>query len=115
MLLEYLQILGKLYFLIYYFNNNKCLYKSFVLFISFFLLFFRTAVVARSQLLEDLFGGAGVPALEGPLYLKSDSKKGWKRYNFVLRASGLYYWPKDKGRSAKDLVCLATFDTDEVI
>ena len=71
--------------------------------------------MARSQLLEDLFGGAGVPALEGPLYLKSDSKKGWKRYNFVLRASGLYYWPKDKGRSAKDLVCLATFDTDEVI
>jgi hypothetical protein len=52
--------------------------------------------------------------VEGPLYLKSDSKKGWKRYHFILRASGLYYWPKEKARSARDLVCLATFDVNQV-
>jgi len=52
--------------------------------------------------------------VEGPLYLKSDSKKGWKRYHFILRASGLYYWPKEKARTARDLVCLATFDVNQV-
>lgn len=52
--------------------------------------------------------------MEGALYLKSDSKKGWKRYHFILRASGLYYWPKEKARTARDLVCLATFDVNQV-
>ena len=52
--------------------------------------------------------------MEGPLYLKSDSKKGWKRYHFILRASGLYYWPKEKARTARDLICLATFDVNQV-
>ena len=52
--------------------------------------------------------------MEGPLYLKSDSKKGWKRYHFILRASGLYYWPKEKARTARDLVCLATFDVNQI-
>jgi len=46
--------------------------------------------------------------------LKSDSKKGWKRYHFILRASGLYYWPKEMARTARDLVCLATFDVNQV-
>lgn len=46
--------------------------------------------------------------------MKSDSKKGWKRYHFILRASGLYYWPKDKARNARDLICLATFDVNQV-
>lgn len=48
------------------------------------------------------------------MYLKSDSKKGWKRYHFILRASGLYYWPKEKARTARDLVCLATFDVNQI-
>lgn len=52
--------------------------------------------------------------VEGPLYLKSDSKKGWKRYHFILRASGLYYWPKEKARTARDLICLATFDVNQI-
>jgi hypothetical protein len=71
---------------------------------------------SRSLLLEEFFSSnaANVPEVEGPLYLKADSKKGWKKYHFVLRASGLYYFPKDKVKSAKDLVCLATFDNNQV-
>ncbi|XP_067005847.2 ras-associated and pleckstrin homology domains-containing protein 1 isoform X2 [Anabrus simplex] len=71
---------------------------------------------ARSILLEEFFSstGVGVPDVEGPLYLKADSKKGWKKHHFVLRASGLYYWPKEKVKSSRDLVCLATFDVNQV-
>nr|XP_023013996.1 ras-associated and pleckstrin homology domains-containing protein 1 isoform X2 [Leptinotarsa decemlineata] len=69
---------------------------------------------ARNMLLEEYFSSTNPPELEGPLYLKADSKKGWKKYHFVLRASGLYYFPKDKVKSAKDLVCLATFDNNHI-
>ncbi|KAJ8968734.1 hypothetical protein NQ317_004656 [Molorchus minor] len=68
---------------------------------------------ARNMLLEDFFSSTSLPEVEGPLYLKADSKKGWKKYHFVLRASGLYYFPKDKVKSAKDMVCLATFDNNQ--
>ena len=72
---------------------------------------------ARAMLLEEFFSstGVGVPEVEGPLFLKADSKKGWKKHHFVLRASGLYYWPKEKAKSSRDLVCLATFDVNQVI
>lgn len=67
------------------------------------------------MLLDEFFSGNNLIPLEGPLYLKSDSKKGWKKYHFVLRASGLHYYPKDqKTRSAKDLLCLALFAGHEV-
>ncbi|XP_014243166.1 amyloid beta A4 precursor protein-binding family B member 1-interacting protein [Cimex lectularius] len=68
------------------------------------------------DVLEDFFAGSGVPSVEGPLYIKSDSsRKGWKKYHCVLRSSGLYYWPKDRSKcSSKDLVCLATFDVNTV-
>lgn len=52
--------------------------------------------------------------MEGGLYLRADSKKGWKRHHFVLRGSGLYYYPKDKTRSPRDLVCLGLFNDCEV-
>ncbi|XP_046397831.1 amyloid beta A4 precursor protein-binding family B member 1-interacting protein isoform X2 [Ischnura elegans] len=80
---------------------------------------------SRAALIEEFFSGNGgapcVPDMEGPLWLKAESKKGWKRYHFVLRASGLYYWPKEKSSSSSlthrppshQLVCLATFDVNE--
>lgn len=48
--------------------------------------------------------------------MKSESKKGWKRYHFVLRPSGLYYYPKEKekAKSSKDLMCLALFNAHNV-
>ena len=63
----------------------------------------------RSMLLDEFFSNESQISIEGPLFLKSDSKKGWKKYHFVLRASGLYYFPKEKTRSSKDLLCLALF------
>ncbi|XP_046444675.1 abnormal cell migration protein 10-like isoform X3 [Daphnia pulex] len=75
----------------------------------------------RLALLEEFFSGTGgngvgVPEIEGPLYLKAEGKKAWKRFYFVLRASGIYYSPKGKSssKSSKDLVCLATFDVNQV-
>lgn len=69
----------------------------------------------RSMLLEEFFNsGRGQVSFEGPLYLKTDSRKGWKRYHFVLRASGLYYFPKEKTKSTQDLVCLSSFVGYEV-
>ena len=75
----------------------------------------------RSALLEEFFSGTGgngvgVPEIEGPLYLKAEGKKAWKRFYFVLRASGIYYSPKGRSssKSSKDLVCLATFDVNQV-
>lgn len=70
----------------------------------------------RTLLLEEFFTNNNQISLEGPLYLKSESKKGWKRYHFVLRASGLYYYPKEKekSKSSKDLMCLALFNAHNV-
>jgi amyloid beta A4 precursor protein-binding family B protein 1-interacting protein len=70
---------------------------------------------SRQELLEEYFSssGVGAPQLEGNIYLKADSKKSWKKFYFVLRTSGLYYAPKGK-KSSKDLVCLTTFDVNQV-
>ncbi|XP_078656051.1 ras-associated and pleckstrin homology domains-containing protein 1-like isoform X1 [Branchiostoma floridae x Branchiostoma belcheri] len=65
----------------------------------------------KDQLLEEfLASGKGIPELEGIMYLKSDGKKSWKKYFFMLRASGLYYNPKGKAKSSRDLACLVQFD-----
>ncbi len=70
---------------------------------------------ARQELLEEYFSstGVGAPEMEGFLWLKADSKKSWKKFFFVLRTSGLYYAPKGK-KTSRDLVCLATFDVNQV-
>ncbi|KAL5276114.1 RAPH1 family protein [Megaselia abdita] len=60
----------------------------------------------RAMLIEEFFSSNTPISMEGPLYLKSDSKKGWKRHHFVLRQSGIYYYPKEKTKSSKDLICL---------
>ena len=53
------------------------------------------------SLFQEFFSidsGGHVPEIEGPLYLKSEGKKAWKRFYFVLRASGIYYNPKGKSK-----------------
>jgi len=70
---------------------------------------------SRTELLEEYFSssGVGAPEVEGNIWLKADGKKSWKKFYFVLRTSGLYYAPKGK-KSSKDLVCLTTFDVNQV-
>lgn len=65
----------------------------------------------RHKLLQEFFNGnSQVPEVEGVMYLKSDGKKAWKKYYFVLRASGLYYNPKGKvSKAPKDLTCMVQF------
>lgn len=56
---------------------------------------------SRQVIIEEFFGQSGgttstipsvsghpVPPMEGPLYLKNDAKKGWKKIYCVLRPSG---------------------------
>lgn len=69
----------------------------------------------RQMLLDEFFTTiSGQINMEGQLYLKTDTRKNWKRYHFVLRSSGLYYYPKEKTKSARDLVLLNTFDDYDV-
>ncbi len=54
----------------------------------------------RTNILNEFFQNIGspVPDIEGPLYIKSESKKSWKKYYCILRQSGLYYIPKGKNK-----------------
>ncbi|XP_055924616.1 abnormal cell migration protein 10-like isoform X4 [Argiope bruennichi] len=69
---------------------------------------------AKTALLEEFFSSSSVPEVESALYLKSDGKKAWKKHYFVLRASGIYYCPKGKSKLSKDLICLTTFEMNNV-
>ncbi|XP_072535399.1 amyloid beta A4 precursor protein-binding family B member 1-interacting protein [Salminus brasiliensis] len=70
----------------------------------------------KELLLEENFCGTSVivPDLEGVLYLKEEGKKAWKQRYFLLRASGMYYLPKGKTKSSRDMVCLVQFDNMNV-
>ncbi|XP_048223561.1 amyloid beta A4 precursor protein-binding family B member 1-interacting protein [Perognathus longimembris pacificus] len=65
----------------------------------------------KETLLEENFCGTSiiVPELEAALYLKEDGKKSWKRRYFLLRASGIYYVPKGKTKTSRDLACFIQF------
>ncbi|CAF3675250.1 unnamed protein product [Rotaria socialis] len=52
------------------------------------------------------------PDIEGNIYLKEKSRKSWKKHLCVLRPSGLYFIPK--GKTKKDLVCVAKFENIEL-
>ncbi|NXJ07865.1 AB1IP protein, partial [Odontophorus gujanensis] len=71
---------------------------------------------SKEALLEESFCGASVivPELEGALYLKEDGKKSWKRRYFLLRASGIYYVPKGKTKTSRDLMCFIQFENMNV-
>ncbi|XP_077473391.1 ras-associated and pleckstrin homology domains-containing protein 1a isoform X2 [Stigmatopora argus] len=66
----------------------------------------------KEALLEECFGGnsVSVPEMEGVLWLKEDGKKSWKKRYFLLRASGIYYVPKGKAKSSRDLACFLQLD-----
>ncbi|NXX90103.1 AB1IP protein, partial [Centropus bengalensis] len=70
----------------------------------------------KEALLEECFCGTSVivPELEGALYLKEDGKKSWKRRYFLLRASGIYYVPKGKTKTSRDLACFLQFENMNV-
>ncbi|XP_004470836.2 amyloid beta A4 precursor protein-binding family B member 1-interacting protein isoform X2 [Dasypus novemcinctus] len=70
----------------------------------------------KESLLEETFCGTSiiVPEIEGALYLKEDGKKSWKRRYFLLRASGIYYVPKGKTKTSRDLACFIQFENVNV-
>ncbi|XP_061876970.1 amyloid beta A4 precursor protein-binding family B member 1-interacting protein isoform X1 [Entelurus aequoreus] len=70
----------------------------------------------KEILIKENFCGTSiiVPDLEGVLHLKEDGKKSWKQRLFQLRASGIYYVPKGKTKSSRDLVCFVQFDNINV-
>ncbi|XP_037693831.1 amyloid beta A4 precursor protein-binding family B member 1-interacting protein [Choloepus didactylus] len=70
----------------------------------------------KESLLEETFCGTSiiVPEIEGALYLKEDGKKSWKRRYFLLRASGIYYVPKGKTKTSRDLACFIQFENVHV-
>ncbi|XP_068716429.1 amyloid beta A4 precursor protein-binding family B member 1-interacting protein-like isoform X2 [Montipora foliosa] len=66
---------------------------------------------SKAVLLQEFFqkDAMRLPELDGVLYLK-EGKKSWKKHYFVLRASGIYYTPKGKAKSSRDIVCLLKFE-----
>lgn len=66
---------------------------------------------SKDILLQEFFqkDAMRLPELDGVLYLK-EGKKSWKKHYFVLRASGIYYTPKGKTKSLRDIVCLLKFE-----
>ncbi|XP_057707621.1 ras-associated and pleckstrin homology domains-containing protein 1a isoform X1 [Corythoichthys intestinalis] len=66
----------------------------------------------KEALLEECFAGSSVsvPEMEGVLWLKEDGKKSWKKRYFLLRASGIYYVPKGKAKSSRELACFLQLD-----
>ncbi|PIK61405.1 putative ras-associated and pleckstrin-likey domains-containing protein 1 isoform X6 [Apostichopus japonicus] len=71
---------------------------------------------SKEVLIKEFFSDTGsqIPEVDGVLWMKAEGKKSWKRFYFILRASGLYFSPKGKSKSSKDLVCLVGFEHNHV-
>ena len=72
--------------------------------------FYKEAGAAETEVLQ-------IPEIEGPLWIKSEGKKNWKKFYFVLRPNGIYYTPKvgkNKALATKDLILLTSFESDQV-
>lgn len=83
-------------------HRNKLLtvIKTLSLFIKFLILI----IFKLKEFFQNI--GSPVPEIEGPLYIKVESKKSWKKYYCVLRQSGLYYIPKGKNKVRFNLFTL---------
>ncbi|KAJ8025286.1 Ras-associated and pleckstrin-likey domains-containing protein 1 [Holothuria leucospilota] len=55
---------------------------------------------SKEVLIKEFFADTGsqVPEVDGVLWMKAEGKKSWKRFYFILRASGLYFSPKGKSK-----------------
>lgn len=74
----------------------------------------KLAEKSKDILLHEFFSkdSTQIPNSEGILWLREGSKK-WVKHFFALRSSGIYYNPKGKQKS-RDLVCLASFEHNDV-
>ena len=68
----------------------------------------------RSLLLQEFFIDSNDSALsiEGPLWLKLDGKKAWRRHIFILRSTGIYFSPKEWKpfrKAQSSTACLVSF------
>jgi hypothetical protein len=65
---------------------------------------------AKKILVSEYFSSSGrVPEIDGVLYMKDGYRKPWKKFYFMLRASGLYQSTKGKSTAPKHLVKFVTF------
>lgn len=73
---------------------------------------------ARQELLQKVISTANEAAttqLEGPLWLKAEGKKSWKKFHFILRDGNLFQTTKSKKMgSVHDVHCVASLATVKV-
>jgi hypothetical protein len=71
----------------------------------------------RQSLLQkciDTVNEASTTQLEGPLWLKAEGKKSWKKFHFILRDGNLFQTTKSKKGSVHDVHCVASLATVRV-
>ena len=62
----------------------------------------------------DSVNEASSTQLEGPLWLKAEGKKSWKKFHFILRDGNLFQTTKSKKGSVHDVHCVASLATVRV-
>ncbi len=72
---------------------------------------------ARQALLQKCINNANEASttlMEGPLWLKAEGKKSWKKFHFILRDGNLFQTTKSKKGSVHDVHCVASLATIRV-